>query len=150
MTVQFSRSVRSIQADNLVPVLVGIGFFTVLMLGWMLWLFLAQIPFYATSTRATYHQEGYVIATFPPVSLARIRRGQPARLLLAGGSASKPIPLIASDVDPVKGEVRLVLHLDDYETPHLQAGETGQVKVTVRQLSPILFILRAAGLWPDE
>ncbi len=109
MTVKFSRSIRSIQADNLVPVLVGIGFFTLLMIGWILWLFLAQIPTYATSSAAAYHNEGYVLAQFPPTTLAGIRRGQPARFHLATvKSETQTIPLVVSDVVPETGQVRLV------------------------------------------
>lgn len=154
MTVKFSRSIRSIQADNLVPVLVGIGFFTLLMTGWVLWLFLAQIPTYATSTAAVYDQEGYVLAQFPESTIAGIRRGQPARFqLTAIKSEARAIPLVVSDVEPTFGQVRLILQVDPEETDSfigLQAGSAGEVKVTVKQDSPALFVLRAAGLWPDS
>ncbi|CAN5751359.1 hypothetical protein BH10CHL1_BH10CHL1_00340 [soil metagenome] len=154
MTVQFSRSVRSIQADNLVPVLVGIAFFALLMLGWTLWLFFAKLPFYETSTQAAFAQEGYVLAKFSATSLPRIRRGQPAHMQLTDvNHKATSIPLIAADIDPTKGEVRLILQedLDDdaNEVSYLRAGATGQVKVTVNEVSPLVFILRAAGLWPD-
>ncbi|MCX6043803.1 MAG: hypothetical protein NT075_01725 [Chloroflexi bacterium] len=154
MTVQFSRSVRSIQADNLVPVLVGISFFAVLMFGWTLWLFFAKLPFYETSTQATLVPEGYVLAEFPAAALPRIRRGQPAHMQLTDvNRKATSIPLIAADIDPVKGEVRLILQDDLADDPNevssLRAGATGQVKVTVNEVSPLVFILRAAGLWPD-
>ncbi len=153
MKIKFSRSVRSIQADNLAPVLVGIAFFTLLMVGWTLWLFLAQIPTYATSTAAVYKQEGYIIAQFPAANLDSTRRGQPARFQLATiKSETKTIPLVVSDVDPANGQVRLILQVDIDDIDDfigLQGGTMGEVKVTVKQDSPILFVLRAAGLWPD-
>ncbi len=153
MTTKFSRSVRSIQADNLAPVLVGIAFFTLLMVGWTLWLFLAQIPTYATSVTAVYTPEGYVIAQFPATTVASIRRGQPARFQLGTiKSDTQTIPLAVSDVDPVTGQVRLILQVDVDDIDDfigLQGGTMGEVKVTVKQDSPVLFVLRAAGLWPD-
>lgn len=153
MTIKFSRSIRSIQADNLAPVLVGIAFFTLLMVGWTLWLFLAQIPTYATSTAAVYDQEGYILAQFPAPALTKIRRGQPAHFQLATiKSETKLIPLVVSDVDPVTGQVRLILQVDIDDIDNfigLQGGTAGQVKITIQQDSPVLFVLRAAGLWPD-
>lgn len=150
MTVKFSRSVRSIQADNLIPVLVGISFFALLMLGWMIWFFFAQIPTYATSTAAVYQQEGYIIAEFAATDIEEIRRGQSAHFQLSTPSReNRTIPLIVTDVDPVARRTRLILQVDDAELIRLSVGATGQVKVTVKQDSPALFVLRAAGLWPD-
>lgn len=153
MTVKFSRSIRSIQADNLVPVLVGIAFFTLLMIGWILWLFLARVPTYITSSAAAYHNEGYILAQFPPTASAGIRRGQPARFQLATvKSETKTIPLVVSDVVPETGQVRLILQVDLEDIDDflgLQAGAQGEVKIAIRQDSPVLFVLRAAGLWPD-
>lgn len=150
MTVKFSRSVRSIQADNLVPVLVGISFFILLMAGWIIWFFLAKIPTYETSTAAVYQQEGYVIAQFTPEGVERIRRGQAAHFHLTSANRTlQSIPLIVSDVDPIANQVRLILRLDSDAIPQLHPGITGAVQVTVKQEPPVLFVLRAAGLWPD-
>lgn len=150
MTVKFSRSVRSIQADSLVPVLVGIVFLTLLMVGWILWLFLAQVPTYATSTRATYQPEGYLIAEFPPDAREEIRRGQLAQFQpLATNRKALVIPSVVTDVDELTGQVRLILRIDPKEFTPLPVGTTGQVKVITKQTSPVLIVLRAAGLWPD-
>jgi len=150
MTVKFSRSVRSIQADSLVPVLVGIAFLTLLMVGWILWLFLAQVPTYATSNAATYQPEDYIIAEFLPDALEEIRRGQPASFQPAASNRTvRTIPLLVTDVDDRTGQVRLILHIDPQGFTPLPAGTPGVVKVTIKQTSPLLIVLRAAGLWPD-
>jgi hypothetical protein len=154
MTVKFSRSVRSIQADNLVPVLVGIAFFTLLMVGWVIWLFFAQIPTYATSSTAAYQQEGYIIAQFPTTVIEEIHRGQPARFqLMTANRTTRVIPLVVTDIDPITGQVRLILKIDREAVREavtlLPTGTTGQVQVTIKQASPALIVLRAAGLWPD-
>lgn len=151
MTVKFSRSVRSVQADNLVPVLVGISFFTLIMVGWLIWFFAAEVPTYTTSTSAVYQREGYLLAEFPEATIGQIRRGQPARWQLTVGSAhTSIIPLIVSDVDPDTRRVRLILNVERADFTGLPVGATGQVQVAVRQDSPALFVLRAAGLWPDS
>jgi len=150
MTVKFSRSVRSIQADNLVPVLVGISFFALLMVGWIIWFFFAQVPTYVTSSSALYQREGYILAQFPPTAIEQIRRGQAARVqLLTANENTKVIPLIVTDVDPAAGQVRLILQADHDDFLQLPAGTTGEVQVIVKQDSPALFVLRAAGLWPE-
>ncbi|MCE7984898.1 MAG: hypothetical protein DYG89_27305 [Caldilinea sp. CFX5] len=150
MTVKFSRSVRSIQADSLAPVLVGIAFLTLLMVGWILWLFFAQVPTYATSNAAIYQPEDYITAEFSPDALAEIRRGQPAYFQpLTSNRAGRTIPLLVADVDDRTGQVRLILHIDPQGFTPLPAGTTGIVKVTVKQASPLLIVLRAAGLWPE-
>ncbi|MEZ4737287.1 MAG: hypothetical protein R3E79_60165 [Caldilineaceae bacterium] len=150
MTVKFSRSVRSIQADNLVPVLVGISFFTLLMVGWIIWFFFAQVPTYVTSSTAVYQQTGYVLAEFPAPAIEQIRRGQPARLQLpTTNQSSQMIPLVVTDVDSAAGQVRLILQIDDEDFTRLPVGATGEVQVVVKQDSPALFVLRAAGLWPE-
>lgn len=150
MTVKFSRSVRSIQADNLIPVLVGISFFALLMLGWMIWFFFAQIPTYTTSTAAVYQQEGYIIAEFAANDIEEIHRGQAAQFqLLTAHREITTIPLIVTDVDLVARRARLILQVDVEAITKLPVGATGQVKVRVKQDSPALFVLRAAGLWPD-
>jgi hypothetical protein len=150
MTVKFSRSVRSIQADNLVPVLVGIIFFTLLMVGWIGWFFFAQIATYETSSRAMYQQEGYIVAEFSPSAQERIRRGQRASLQLTATTRQSPaIPLIVTDVDSATNQVRLIVRADEDEFARLQPGVSGQVKVQVQADSPALFVLRAAGLWPE-
>ncbi|MBX3010159.1 MAG: hypothetical protein KF832_01585 [Caldilineaceae bacterium] len=149
MTVKFSRSVRSIQADNLVPVMVGIGFFILLMLGWIGWFFLAQIPTYATSTAAVYQREGFVIAQFDAATTERMRRGQAARFHVTTTRSNQSIPFIVTDVDPATNRVRLIPRTDSDTLLQLQAGTTGAVEVVIRQESPALFVLRAAGLWPE-
>ncbi len=150
MTVKFSRSVRSIQADSLVPVLVGIAFLTLLLVGWILWLFLAQVPTYATSSAATYQPEDYIIAEFPLDALEEIRRGQPAYFQpVASNRTGRNISLLVADVDDRTGQVRLILQVDPQDFTPPPAGTPGVVKVTVKQATPLLIVLRAAGLWPD-
>jgi len=150
MTIKFSRSVRSIQADSLVPVSVGIAFLTLLMVGWILWLFLAQVPTYATSTMAIFQPEGYIIAEFPSDALEDIQRKQAAQFQpVTPTRNARPIPLLVADIDETTGQVRLILQIDPHEFPLPPIGTTGQVQVIVKQTSPVLIVLRAAGLWPD-
>lgn len=147
MTVQFSRSVRSIQADNLSPMLVGAAFFAILMLGWILWFFFASIPYYENSTIASYQQDGYVMANFSVTAFDRLQRGLPAQFVpLTTRRTVPPIPMIVTDVYLETTQVRLVLQIEDHKIFPLQPGTTGEVKVTVEQLSPARVVLQAAGL----
>ena len=147
MTVQFSRSVRSIHADNLGPMLIGTTFFAILMLGWVLWFFFAAIPDYEDSTAATYQREGYVMAEFSALAFNRLQRGQPAQFQPAvEDRIVLTIPLVVTDIYPETSQARLVVRAEDETTLPLQSGLTGQVKVTVEQFSPAVIVLRSAGL----
>lgn len=149
MTVQFSRSVRSIQADNLGPMLVGVAFFAAVMLGWAIWFFFATIPSYENSTTATYQQNGYIMADFSPAAFLQLRRGQSAQFRVATDGQSMPaIPLTVTDLYPERGQARLILQVDDAEAITLQSGIGGEVKVVTQQLSPARTVLRSAGLSP--
>lgn len=150
MTVQFSRSVRSIQADNLRPILIGVAFFAVLMVGWLLWFFFATIPNYETSTNATYRQQGYVVADFPATAFSHLQRGQSAQFMpVTAGSTAPFIALVATDLYPESGQVRFVLRGEEETSFLLVPGLSGQVRVTVERLSPARIVLRAAGLLPQ-
>ena len=149
MTVQFTRSVRSIQADSLGPMLVGAIFFTVLMLGWLFWLFFATIPNYENSSTATLQRDGYVMAGFSSTAFNRLRRGQSGQFLpgTSIGNATA-IPLVVTDLYPESGRVRLILRVESEEVVSLQSDMTGEVKITVEELSPATMVLRSAGLLP--
>lgn len=151
MTVQFSRSVRSIQADNLGPMVIGAAFFAVLMLGWVIWFFFATIPSYESSVSATYPRDGYVVAEFSEAAFSQLRRGQSAQFRLSTSGKSLPaIPLVVTDLYPETTQVRLIFHADDATVAVLQPGSTGQVKVVTERISPARTVLRSAGLLPDS
>jgi len=128
---------------------VGAAFFAVLMFGWLLWFFFAGIPSYASSTTATYVQEGYIVATFGEDAFPQLRRGQSAQFHLPAAGKSLPVvALTVTDLYPETGEVRLILR-DDSGAMLLQPGMGGQVKVVTEEVSPARTVLRAAGLLPE-
>lgn len=150
MTVQFSRSVRSLQADNLTPIVIGTISFALLMIGWLLWFFFATIVTYEMSIMATYQPQGYVIARFSPATFRRLQPGQPATFMPQTAADTAPsIRVIATDLYPETGEVRFIIRVEDDEVPALQPGMTGAVRIIVEQLSPARIVLRSAGLAPD-
>ena len=150
MTVQFSRSVRSLQADNLSPIIIGAVGFALLMVGWLLWFFFATVVTYETSNTATYQPQGYVIASFAPATFRRLQPGQPAEFMPQTAEGKAPaIRVIATDLYPETGEVRFIIRVEDDEVPALQPGMTGTVRIIVEQLSPARIVLRSAGLMPD-
>ncbi len=151
MTVHFSRSVRSIQADNLGPMLVGAAFFAVIMLGWMIWFFFAAIPYFESSTSATYQPDGYIMADFSEAGFLRLRRGQSAQFLSSSTAKNaSAIPLVITDLYPETAQARLVLRVDEREGLALPTGTIGEVKVTVEQHSPAHTVLTSAGLLRDQ
>jgi len=93
-----------------------------------------------------------VVAEFPPSSaLGRIRRGQPARLRLAGfpwteyGSVSAVVDNVASEVRSGTVRVELVPRPDEASAVPFQHGLPGTVEVEVERISPAAVVLRAGG-----
>jgi hypothetical protein len=145
----FSRTTRAVYADSLQVVMLGLTFVTVLVVGWILWFFFANIHLYATSQTAQLTREGTIRATFPAASVARIRLGQSAFFYFADQDGGvNMMRATVAHIDSDRNEVQLLPHVDAISYPHLQVGEKGQVEVVVEECSPASLVIQAAGLAP--
>lgn len=145
MSTPFSRTLRSLHADNFRGSvwLVLLGLLALIL--WFSWFFLAQILIYETSQSASLQPENKVTATFPLSAAGRIRPGQSAQLQLEGLSGD--IPAQVSQVEQtLQG---FTVSLDFQPVPgspvQLQPGLKGTVKIETEQASPATLVLRAIG-----
>lgn len=151
LTALFPRSSRAIHADSLAPGLAILVTLMVLLLGWMLWLLFFKVPFYQTSQAAQVTPEALIVADFPRDLLSQIEFGQ-AALFVPGAATDTPagsgnaLTATVVEVDPEQGQVWLMLTEERTAASRLTAGQPGQVHVVVREASPLVLILEAAGM----
>ncbi|MBN1486787.1 MAG: hypothetical protein JW981_04045 [Anaerolineae bacterium] len=155
MSIPFSRSMRSLQADSSRPTLFGMGLAAILMAAWLAWFFLGNITIYESSQSAKVTPDGYIIAQFSPESLAKIKQGQYALLRINGTPSEDAYTRLAvvTDTYPAipekEGQVKLFILLDEVTPVPPPAGTTGQVDIEVEYISPALLVMRASGQFLD-
>ncbi len=152
MATTFSRTLRSLRADNFKGSswLVFLGL--VALIFWFGWFFLAQILIYATSQSASVQSPTRATAVFPLSEAARLHPGQIARLQL-DGLENNPYGTVTGRVSAIEQTAQgLQVSLDLQPAPgtpfQLQSAMKGAVKIEVEQASPAALVLRAIGFSP--
>jgi hypothetical protein len=143
MSTPFSRTLRSLHADNFrgSAWLALLGLLALIL--WFSWFFLAQVLIYETSQSATIQPENKVTALFPLSATGRVRAGQAAQMQLDGLTGD--IPARVSQVDQTLQGLQVSLDLQPLPgSPfQLQPGLKGTVKIETEQSSPAALVLRA-------
>ena len=152
MSIAFSRSMRSLQADSFRTALVALLVAMVFLIAWTAWFFLARITLYETSQAVSMTKRGMVVADFPPETLGRIQPGQPALLRFGGAARDQTgtIPAIVMNVidQTPEGRVRVELVALGVVAPY-QDGLPSQVEIEVEHISPATLVMRASGQFVD-
>lgn len=147
MSNPFSRTTRSLQADNFTISLLAIGFTVILLLGWGAWIFLAQISLREVSQKVQITNEGVIIAEYAPEALARIKPRQPAQLRPIAESETEPIPAIVTEIN--EAEQQVLLFASSNAIFDLAPEIVTEVEIEVEQISPVGLIFRASGLFKN-
>src|SRR4051812_22637943 len=97
MATPFSRTLRSLHADNFKGTawLALLGLLALVL--WFSWFFLAQINIYETSQSATIQPENKITALFPLSAVSKVRPGQPAQVELEGLPGAIPARVVQAD-----------------------------------------------------
>ena len=125
--------------------LFGATCLAILLVGWALWFFLANLSFYEASKSATINTKGVIVAQFEAKAIKRLKQGQSA--LFEPNNAtntSTSIQLRIAKIDTKNNKVDL--WPVDSNSLKNQKERTGKVKVEVEQVTPATLVLRAAGL----
>lgn len=152
MAVPFARSTRSLNADKFRFSLVGLVLAMLLLGGWCLWFFFAQITLFASSQEAQVVEGELIVALFPKEDLHRIVRGQHARfqpdgVALDAGGVACLVTEVGRNASG-QGLVQLAVLHQQLQVP-VAPDATGQVDIEVGQLSPAKLVLQAMGLSGD-
>jgi hypothetical protein len=147
VSIQFSRSMRSLRLDSFRATRIGLVFAIIIMLALIVWFFMAKVTLYEVSTSLEWSADGKLMVTFPKESRARLRPGMPAILRLPR-SADQPamtIPAVVFDLPRDQDQVEIMVLSSDF-SPETQQGQlTGQVEVEVEYVTPAELVLRSSG-----
>jgi hypothetical protein len=148
MALAFPRSLRALGNDRFRPSLVMLFITAGLLLLWLGWFFLGQIPIYASSSTFRVARNGMVNATFPSATLTQIETGQKATLEVTAPAASSGLyvgdVLEVSDQPETQTQAQngnVQLYFEELITP--TADITGTIQVEADSVSPAALLLRA-------
>ena len=146
MSIQFSRTLRSLHVDSFRASRIGLLLALVLAVALLAWFFFAQVTLYEVSTDMQVDEDGRVLALFAPEKVDRIQVGQQATVRLQLEPNQQPVayPAIVFNPPAESGEVELLLTEGEYP-PVSGSSVKGQVEVEVEHISPLEMVLRAAG-----
>jgi hypothetical protein len=147
VSIQFSRSMRSLRLDSFRATRIGLAFAIFIMLALIVWFFVAKVTLYEVSTSLEVNADGKLMATFPKEARPRLRPGMPAILRLTQGTDQPTLTLPAVVFDlPRDGEQVEILVISNALPLDSQQGElTGQVDVEVEYITPAELVLRTSG-----
>ncbi len=149
MSLQFSRSLRSLSIDGYRAARIGLILAVVNILLLLAWFFFARITLYETSSEVRWTQDNRLEATFSTEGIARIHPGQPARLRIDAGPDQALItaPAIVIGADRNSKNAQFLLMSNDLSQD--QAGgdlrEKAAIDVEIEYVNPVTLVLRAAG-----
>ncbi len=152
MSLQFSRSMRSLRADSFRITRLGLLFGILLMCGLLVWFFFARVTLYENSTSIQIRKDGQAVARFSEEGLRRIRQGQPVVVRVDQG-ADLPvitIPGMVYDTQKQDGQVILSLFATDLPESLLAGDLSGRAEVEVEYITPVQLLVRAMGRYLDS
>ena len=154
MSVAFSQSLRSLQAERRLFSLLWLLVVSALLLIWLLWFFLAAITIQVHGQVVQSTRDGVVVAEFPVTAQSTLQRGQQALIypqltaehpLASTGRNTRTIPAIITEIraatQPPRLRVTLYADMDSPNAAAVQPDLSGQVDVIVAHRSPAALVL---------
>jgi hypothetical protein len=139
MAIPFTRSTRSMNHDRFLPSLVGLILISLVLILWMSWFFTGQLSVYTSAANYKIREDGMLLANFPAASLAQIKPGQQAELILPAqnGKNSQPIQAEVMNLPASAGEP-VEIYLFGAELP--EGTPAGQLKILTGKITPAAII----------
>ena len=149
MSLQFSRSLRSLKHDSFrasrIALILAILNMSVL-LGWF---FLGTITLYEVSSELTFKDNGSFEAQFTKEGIPRLFPGQSAVLRIDAGPDQPLVtaPALLIDVEDNTGKAQFLIMTDEVPASALRGdlSSTAEIEVEVEYISPAALVLRASG-----
>ena len=147
MSLQFSRSLRSLRIDSYRAANIGLILAILNMSALVAWFFLARVTLYETSPTIRFTEDGRLVAGFAPEALKRIQPGQSAILRISMGpdQPTVSLPALVYGVDAEGEQVELLVMSSDMPDTIMQEKLTGQIEVEVEHITPAELVLRSSG-----
>ena len=147
MSLQFSRSLRSLRIDSFRASRIGLVLALLNMSALIAWFFLAKVTLYETSSSISFTEEGRLMAVFTPESIKRIQPGQSAILRISPGADQPTISASALvyGVETEGNRVELLVMSPEFPRDISTEKFSGQVEVEVEYITPAKLVLRTSG-----
>ena len=146
MSIQFSRSIRSLNIDSFRASRIGLIIGSLLMLTLILWFFLARVSVHETSQEVIL-ENGRFLSTFTEESLARIQPGQDVLVRMFSTSDEPPLTVqgVVFDVFPDSNQVEVIIISEDFFYIPSLDNVNAQVDIEIEQVTPFNLIMRYSG-----
>jgi hypothetical protein len=149
VSLQFSRSIRSLKVDSFRASRVALILAIVNIIVLLLWFFLGRITLYEVSSDLDLSEDGRLEAIFSQEALARLYPGQSAILRIDAGPEQPlaTVPALLVDVEKSTGVAQFLMMSDELPASVLtgELGSKAEIEVEVEYVSPATLVLRASG-----
>ncbi len=149
MSLQFSRSLRSLKIDSFRASRIALVLAIVNIIVLLIWFFLGRITLYEVSQDLNLNNEGRLEAVFSQEAFKRLYPGQSAILRIDAGPDQPlvTIPALLVDVEKSTGVAQFLMMSDDLPLDEITGDLEGkaEIEVEVEYVSPAALVLRASG-----
>ena len=147
MSLQFSRSIRSLRLDSFRVSKIGLILATIILALLLVWFFFAKVTIYESTDKIEFQADGNVVATFTSEAIRRVEVGQRAVVRINVGKDQKTLsfPALVVDVNSKKNIAELLVVYDNISSNFDYEQLTGRVEVEVEYVKPVELVLRATG-----
>ena len=149
MSLQFSRSLRSLKIDSFRASRVAMILAIVNMIILLAWFFLGTITLYEVSSDLRLNEDGSLDAEFSKEAVPRLYPGQSAVLRIDAGpdQALVTAPALLIAIDDSSGVAQFLVMTDDVPKTALRGDLSGraEIEVEIEYVSPATLVLRASG-----
>ena len=149
MSLQFSRSLRSLKIDSFRASRVAMILAIINMIVLLVWFFLGTITLYEVSSELILNEDGSLDALFSKDAVMRLFPGQSAILRIDAGpeQALVTAPALVIAVDDNSGAAQFLVVTDDIPSNALRGDLSGkaEIEVEVEYVNPVTLVMRASG-----
>lgn len=149
MSLQFSRSLRSLKIDSFRASRVALVLAIINAVILLLWFFLGRITLYEVSSELSLGEDGSLEAAFTQEALARLYPGQSAILRVDAGPDQPLVtaPALLVDVDDRSAVAQFLVMTEDLSSSALRGDplSRAEIEVEVEYVTPATLVLRASG-----
>lgn len=154
MSISFTQSMQSLQADHGRFSLWGLGVAALLLCSWFFWFLTPSLTVYANGHLTQLTRSGDLVATLSAQEGLNLRAGQTAHVYPPGVTTpQQSLPATVLDVTtPAQGnqlQMRLYLRDDTEIESYFPGGVSGEVQVEVETISPAVLLLQTLGQWVE-
>jgi hypothetical protein len=152
LSIQFSRSIRSLNIDSFRASRIGLIIGSLLMLTLILWFFFARVSVHETSQEVSLSQDGRALATFSEDALTRIQLGQDTLVRVFSSTDEPPLTIqgVVFDIFPDSNQVEITIVAEDFLDIPATDNINAQVDIEIEQVTPFNLIMRYSGQFVES